>query len=203
MLTCPVDLDVARLRKEIESIYARVADDPSGDFHFHRGADYAASMLAYDAAELSALPAETPASFAGVANPFVAGKPTAGQVVVDIGSGAGTDALLAATYVGPTGRVIGIDPTDNMLARARGSAAKLGVAHVEFRKGTGESMPVDSSSVDLVISNGVINLAPDKEPVFREIARVLKPGGRLQLADIVVASELSEGIRRDIDLWTG
>lgn len=202
-LTCPIDLDVARLRKEIESIYARVAEDPSGDFHFHRGAEYAATMLDYDATALAGVPAETTASFAGVANPFVAGKPAAGQVVVDIGSGAGTDALLAASYVGPTGRVIGVDPTDQMLAKARAAAAKIGASHVEFRKGSGESLPVDTGSVDLVISNGVVNLAPDKEPVFREIMRVLAPGGRLQLADIVVASELSEGIRNDIDLWTG
>jgi len=202
-LSCPIDLDVARLRKEIESIYARVAEDPSGDFHFHRGADYAASLLGYDAAALAALPAETTASFAGVANPFAAGPPSAGQVVVDIGSGAGTDALLAARYVGPTGRVIGVDPTEPMLAKARAAAAAAGAGHVEFRKGSGEALPVDTASVDLVISNGVINLAPDKEPVFREIMRVLKPGGRLQLADIVVASELSESIRNDIDLWTG
>lgn len=202
-LSCPIDLDVARLRKEIESIYARVAEDPSGDFHFHRGAEYASSMLDYDAEALAALPAETTASFAGVANPFVAGKPSAGQVVVDIGSGAGMDVLLAAGHVGPSGRVIGIDPTDGMLAKAGASAAKAGASHVEFRKGSGEAMPVDSESVDLVISNGVINLAPDKQPVFREIVRVLKPGGRLQLADIVVASELSDGIRNDIDLWTG
>src|SRR5262245_15949517 len=134
-LTCPIDLDVARLRKEIESIYARVAEDPSGDFHFHRGAAYASSMLGYDAAELAALPAETTASFAGVANPFVAGKPLPRQVVVDIGSGAGTDALLAAGYVGSNGRVIGIDPTNEMLAKARGAASKIGASHIEFRKG--------------------------------------------------------------------
>jgi arsenite methyltransferase len=202
-LSCPIDLDVARLRKEIESIYSRVAEDPSGDFHFHRGAAYASSMLGYDAAELAALPSETTASFAGVANPFVAGKPSPGHVVVDIGSGAGTDALLAAGYVGSNGRVIGIDPTDGMLGKARAAASKIGASNVEFRKGAADSLPVDSDSVDLVISNGVVNLASDKEPVFREIVRVLKPGGRLQLADIVVAIELSEAGRRDIDLWTG
>jgi SAM-dependent methyltransferase len=202
-LACPVDLDVARLRKEIELIYSRVAADPSGDFHFHRGAEYAASMLDYDAAELAKLPVESTSSFAGVANPFVAGKPRYGQTVVDIGSGAGTDAMLAGSYVGPTGRVIGIDPTDQMLAKARASATSIGATNVEFRKGSGEQMPVDTGIVDLVISNGVVNLASDKAPVFQEISRALKPGGRLQLADIVVASELSEGIRRDIDLWTG
>lgn len=202
-LSCPINLDVAKLREEIRAIYARVAEDPSGDFHFHRGPEYAASKLEYDRAELAALPAESTASFAGVANPFVAGKPAVGATVVDIGSGAGMDTLLAGTYVGPTGRVIGIDPTEEMLARARASAEKMGYKHVEYRKGTGEEMPVDSGSVDLVISNGVINLAPDKGPVFAEIMRVLKPGGRLHLADITVANELSEGIRNDIDLWTG
>jgi len=202
-LSCPIDLDVAKLRQEIESIYARVAADPSGDFHFHRGAEYAANLLGYDRADLAKLPAETTASFAGVGNPFVAGKPATGVTVVDIGSGAGTDALLAAGYVGPTGRVIGVDPTDPMLAKARAAADQIGATHAEFRKGSAEALPVDSDSIDLVISNGVINLAPDKVPVFAEILRVLKPGGRLQLTDIIMASELSEKARRDIDLWTG
>lgn len=202
-LSCPTDLDVARLRHEIQLIYSRVAEDPSGDFHFHRGAEYAATMLDYDAAELAKLPPETTASFAGVGNPFIAGKPAHGMTVVDIGSGSGTDALLAAGYVGPTGRVIGIDPNEVMLAKARAAAARIGAEHVEFRQGSAESLPVESNTVDLVISNGVLNLAADKLPAFNEILRVLKPGGRLQLADIVVGSELSEGIRRNIDLWTG
>ena len=202
-LSCPIELDIVKLQAEIRSIYARVAEDPSGDFHFHRGPAYAVSLLAYSAAELAALPAETTASFAGVANPFVAGKPATGATVVDIGSGAGTDALLAGGHVGPTGRVIGVDPTDAMLDKARAAAARIGAAHVEFRRGAAEALPVDAATVDLVISNGVLNLAPDKEPAFREILRVLKPGGRLQLADIVVGSELSEGIRQDLDLWTG
>ena len=202
-LSCPIGLDVAKLRHEVNLIYGRVAEDPSGDFHFHRGADYAASMLDYDAAELAKLPAETTASFAGIANPFVAGVPAGGAVVVDIGSGSGTDVFLAAGHVGPTGRVIGVDPNDAMLAKARAAADKLALRNVEFRKGSGEALPVDSNSVDLVISNGVINLAPDKVPVFSEILRVLKPGGRLQLSDIVIAAELSEEIRSDIELWTG
>jgi SAM-dependent methyltransferase len=202
-LSCPVDLDVAKLRQEIQSIYARVAEDPSGDFHFHRGAEYAATLLDYDAAELAKLPPETAASFAGVANPFIAGNPAAGATVVDVGSGSGTDALLAAGHVGPTGRVIGVDPNEAMLAKARAAADRLALGHVEFRRGSAEVLPVESNTVDLVISIGVLNLAPDKLPAFNEIFRVLKPGGRLQLADIVVGSELSEGIRRDIDLWTG
>jgi arsenite methyltransferase len=202
-LSCPADLDVAKLRSEIALIYSRVAEDPSGDFHFHRGPEYAARQLDYDAAELAKLPLETTSSFAGIANPFAAGRPEPGWTVVDIGSGAGTDVLLASGYVGPAGKVIGVDPLDQMLEKARASAQKMGATNVEFRKGSGEGLPVESETVDLVISNGVINLAPEKLPVFHEILRVLKPGGRLQLSDIVVANELSEGIRRDIDLWTG
>ena len=202
-LSCPIDLDVAKLRHEVALIYGRVAEDPSGDFHFHRGAEYAATMLEYDAAELAKLPPEATASFAGIANPFVAGIPAPGAIVVDIGSGSGTDVFLAAGHVGPTGRVIGVDPNDAMLAKARGAADKLGARNVEFRKGSAEALPVDAGSVDVVISNGVINLAPEKLPVFQEILRVLKPGGRLHLSDIVVGAELSEGIRQDIELWTG
>jgi SAM-dependent methyltransferase len=202
-LSCPVGLDVKKLRDEVESIYSRVAESPEGEFHFHRGPKYAARLLGYVTDELSRLPAETTASFAGVANPFVAGALAPGATVVDIGSGAGMDALLAATQVGERGHVIGVDPTDAMLTRARASAAKMPQLKVEFRKGAGEDLPVRDASVDVVISNGVMNLAPHKDPVFREVLRVLKPGGRFQLADIVVGTELSEGIRNDIDLWTG
>lgn len=202
-LSCPIDLDVARLRQEIQSIYTRVAVEPSAEFHFHRGAAYAAEMLDYDAKELAALPPEATASFAGVGNPFVAGLPARGATVVDVGSGTGTDALLAARYVGPSGRVIGVDPNDAMIARAQTAAAEIAATNIEFRKGSAEALPVEPNSIDLVISNGVLNLAPQKLPAFQEIFRVLKPGGRLQLADIVVTNELSEAIRRDIDLWTG
>lgn len=202
-LSCPTDLDVGKLRQAIQSMYARVAEDPSGAFHFHRGAGYAATLLEYDADDLAKLPIEATASFAGVGNPFIAGNPAPGMTVVDIGSGTGMDVLLAAGHVGPTGRVIGVDPNEAMLEKARGAAARIAAKQVEFRMGSAEALPVDSESVDLVISNGVLNLAPDKLAAFREIFRVLKPGGRLQLADIVVSNELSEGIRRDIDLWTG
>jgi arsenite methyltransferase len=202
-LSCPVDLDIVRLRQEIQSIYSRVAAEPSGEFHFHRGARYAATMLDYDADALAQLPLAATASFAGVGNPFVAGIPARGATVIDIGSGTGTDVLLAAAHVGPNGRVIGVDANDDMIAKARGAAEQIRASNVEFRKGSAEVLPVESDSVDLVISNGVLNLAPQKLPAFQEIFRVLKPGGRLQLADIVVGSELSEGIRRDIDLWTG
>lgn len=200
---CPIGLDVDQLRKEVGSVYRRVAEDPSGDFHFHRGPTYAAELLGYDADELAALPAETTASFAGVANPHIVAAIEAGATVLDIGCGAGTDLLLAARRVGPTGRAIGVDVTPAMLERARAGAVAAGLDNVELRLGDALALPVDDASIDVVISNGVINLTPDKEQAYAEVFRVLEPGGRLQLADIVVAAELSDAIRRDIDLWTG
>ena len=201
--TCPVDLDTGRLRDEIRSIYARVATDPSSEFHFHRGPDYAADRLGYDASALAALPSEATASFAGVANPLRIGTLTPSATVVDIGCGAGMDLMLAASAVGPAGHAIGIDMTEAMAERARASARTLGFAHVEVRPGDALDVPVEPQSVDFVISNGVLNLAPDKRQAFGEVFRILKPGGQFLYADIIVASELSESIRRDIDLWTG
>jgi arsenite methyltransferase len=201
--SCPVDLDTIRLRAEISTIYARVAADPNGDFHFHRGPAYAAELLGYDAAELATLPAESTASFAGVSNPLAIAPLEAGATVVDIGSGAGMDLMLAARRVGPTGRAIGVDMTPAMIERARASARAAGIDNLEIRQGDAQALPLDDASVDVVISNGVLNLTTDKVEAFGEIMRVLRPGGRLQLGDIVVESELSEGIRRDVDLWTG
>jgi SAM-dependent methyltransferase len=200
---CPVDLDTARLRQEIREIYARVASDPASEFHFHRGPAYAAEKLGYDAKALAALPEETTASFAGVANPLRVTPLTAGATVVDIGCGAGMDLLLAASAVGSRGHAIGVDMTPAMAERARASARALGFEHVEVRAGDALDLPVESASADFVISNGVLNLAPDKRQAFGEVFRILKPGGAFLYADIVVASELSESIRRDIDLWTG
>lgn len=202
-VTCPVDLDTSRLRQEIRTIYARVATDPSSEFHFHRGAAYAAERLGYDAAALAAIPADATASFAGVANPLRIAALSAGATVVDIGCGAGMDLMLAATAVGPRGKAIGIDMTEPMAERARAAARTLGLAHVEVRTGDALDLPVESASVDYVITNGVLNLAPDKRRAFGEVRRILKPGGQFLYGDIVVASELSESIRRDIDLWTG
>ena len=201
--TCPLDLDTARLREEIREIYARVASEPSSAFHFHRGPAYAAERLGYDHAALAALPAETTASFAGVANPGRIAPLRSGATVVDIGCGAGMDLLLGARAVGPHGHAIGVDMTPAMAERARTSARALGFDHVEVRAGDALDLPVNSTSADFVISNGVLNLAPDKRRAFDEVFRVLKPGGEFLYADIVVASELSETIRRDIDLWTG
>ena len=200
---CPVDLDTLMLRKEIQSIYARVAADPSGEFHFHRGPAYAAGMLGYDADALATLPAENTASFAGVANPHRIAPLASGATVVDIGCGAGMDLLLAARAVGPTGRAIGVDMTEEMADRTRAGARALGMQHVEVRIGDALDLPIEPESVDFVMSNGVLNLTPDKQQAFGEVFRVLKPGGQFLYADIVVANELSESIRRNIDLWTG
>ena len=201
--TCPVDLDTLRLQHEIRAMYARVATDPSSGFHFHRGPAFAAEKLGYDSATLDTLPSETTASFAGVANPLRMAALPPGATVVDIGCGAGMDLMLAASAVGPGGRAIGIDMTEPMAERARASARAIGFGHVEVRTGDALDLPVDSESVDFVISNGVLNLTPDKEQAFGEVFRILKPGGHFLYGDIVVASELSESIRRDIDLWTG
>jgi SAM-dependent methyltransferase len=200
-LVCPVDLDTRRLAEEVAGMYARVATDPSGEFHFHRGPDYAVHWLGYDAAELALLPALTTASFAGVANPIAIGPIHAGETVIDIGSGAGMDLMLAARRVGPRGRAIGIDSTPEMVEKCRASAREAGLTNVELREGDIHALPVDSESVDAVISNGVLNLAWDKVKAFREVVRVLKRGGRLMLGDIVVRSELSEGIRKNYELW--
>ncbi|MEL7060859.1 MAG: methyltransferase domain-containing protein, partial [Acidobacteriota bacterium] len=167
------------------------------------GPAYAARQLGYDAEALAALPTAAPASFAGVANPLAIHPLAAGETVVDLGSGAGMDLLLAAAQVGPTGRAIGVDMTDAMLESARESAASMGFDHVEFRRGDLQELPIADESVDVVISNGVLNLVPDKIAAFSEAFRVLRPGGRLQLGDIVIGAELDEATRRDVDLWTG
>lgn len=202
-IACPVDFDTRRLRDEIQSIYARVAADPSGEFHFHRGPEYAADLLRYDREALAGLPNESTASFAGVANPHRLGPIGEGLVVADIGCGAGMDLLLAAKAVGPGGQAIGIDMTEAMAQKARGSARAAGLDNVEVRIGDAMSLPLDDASVDVVLSNGVLNLTPDKVVAFGEVFRVLRPGGRFLYADIIVGHELSESARRDIDLWTG
>jgi arsenite methyltransferase len=202
-LACPVDLDTRLLRDEISNIYARVAAHPEGNFHFHRGPAYAAEFLGYDAAELAQLPTEATASFAGIGNPHAVAPLATGETVLDIGCGAGMDLLLAARRVGPQGRAIGVEMTDAMAERARTAARAAGLEQVEVRKGDATALPVPDASVDVVISNGVLNLVPEKDKALAEIVRVLRPGGRLQLADIAVEAELGEDVRRNIDLWTG
>lgn len=202
-IACPIDLDTLKLRAEIQSIYARVAADPSGEFHFHRGPEYAVTRLNYDAAELSRLPRTVTESFAGVGNPHGIAPLPAGATVVDIGSGAGTDLLLAAYHVGDGGLAIGVDMTEAMRERARHGAAACGLSHVEVRDGEATALPVETESVDVVISNGVLNLVAEKRMAIAEIRRILKPGGRVQIADIVLGVDLPEDARQDIDLWTG
>jgi arsenite methyltransferase len=202
-IACPVDLNTAALRSEISSIYGRVASEPDGEFHFHRGPAYAAGFLGYGADELAVLPSDCTASFAGVGNPLAIGQIHTGETVLDIGCGAGMDLLLAAGHTGPSGHAIGVDMTDAMIERARKSATEAGLSQVEIRKGDATSLPVADDSVDVVISNGVLNLVPEKERGFAEIIRILKPGGRLHLADIALDVELPEDARRNIDLWTG
>jgi arsenite methyltransferase len=201
--SCPIGLDVEQLRREVVSIYDRVAEDPGGDFHFHRGIAYAVSLLGYDPAELAALPSVSTASFAGVANPHAIAPLELGANVLDIGCGAGMDLLLAAMHVGPQGNAIGVDMTEAMVAHAREGARAAGLNNVEVRLGDALAIPVGDHCVDVVISNGVINLTPDKERAYAEIFRVLRAGGRLQLSDIVVDRELADDVRADIDLWTG
>ena len=202
-IVCPVDLDTQMLRSEVSKVYSRVVADPDGDFHFHRGPAYAAEFLGYDPGELATLPAECTASFAGIANPHAIAPLVEGETVLDIGCGAGMDLLLAARRIGPGGRAIGVDMTDAMRDRALRSAAAAGLTNVEVYLADATSLPIPDAGVDVVISNGALNLVPEKERAFAEIRRVLRPGGRLQLADIVLDAELGEDARRNIDLWTG
>ena len=202
-LTCPMNFDKEKLKSEVRLTYTQVAEDPAGDYHFHRGAEYAAKYLGYDLAALKALPLTATEVFCGMGNPFSMGTLENGATVIDIGSGGGMDCLLAAKQVGPQGTVIGIDMTDAMLERSGGAARAAALVNVRFEKADMTSLPLADNSVDVVISNGVINLAPDKEAVFGELFRVVKPGGRLQFADIIMKSDLSEDARNNIDLWTG
>jgi SAM-dependent methyltransferase len=202
-IACPIDLNTTVLRNEISNIYGRVAEDPKGEFHFHRGPAYAAEFLGYDADELATLPPDCTASFAGVGNPLAIGPVRSGEMVLDIGCGAGMDLLLAAKRTGASGHAIGVDMTDAMVERARKSADAAGFRQVEIRKGDATALPISDATIDVVSSNGVLNLVPEKERGFREIIRVLKPGGRLHLADIALDVELPEDARRNVDLWTG
>lgn len=195
-------LDVEGLRRAIREEYETVAAEPERGFHFHTGRPLA-RILGYDDAWLDPIPEPTIASFAGTGNPFGGGALAPGERVVDVGCGAGIDSLIASRMVGAEGRVVGVDMTPAMLAKARASAARMGAANVEFREGLAEALPVTDAWADVVISNGVLNLFPDKLAGLLEMARVLRPGGRLQIGDILVQKALSEGAKRDIDLWKG
>ena len=201
-MTTDVDVDVELLKCEIKKTYARVSEQPDEDFVFPTGRAWALD-LGYPAELLARVPEGSAESFAGVANPFSLGPLRAGERVLDVGSGAGTDSLVAAQMVGPAGRVTGIDMTGPMLDKARAGAAMLPASNVEFVEGEAESLPFPDASFDVVISNGVIDLIPDKDAVFSEIHRVLEPGGRIQLADVTIQRPVSEEGKRNIDLWTG
>ena len=196
----PVDVDV--LREEIRKTYTDVSTEQEQEFIFPTGRGWA-QELGYPEPELSQVPDATVESFAGVANHWLLGRIDPGAVVLDLGCGAGTDLLIAAQMTGAAGRVIGVDMTSAMLERARTSAQDMALANVDLHESLIESLPVADASIDVVISNGVIDLVPDKDAVFDEIDRVLRPGGRLQVADVVIHAEVSEDARKRIDLWTG
>ena len=200
-MTTEVTPDVQTLRSEVQQKYTEVAESPELTFHFHHGRPLA-EILGYPMEQVDATPPEAVESFAGVGNPFSLGDIQPGETVLDLGSGAGFDCFIAGQAVGPKGKVIGIDMTDAMLSRSRAAAKKMGLQHVEFRHGLIEEVPMPDASVDVVISNGVINLSSNKYEVFQEIFRTLKPGGRLYLADIVVHKEVPAEAKENVDLWT-
>jgi SAM-dependent methyltransferase len=197
--TTPVD--PVALREEVKAKYREVAVDPHGAYHFHTGRPLA-KRLGYDDAVVGPMPDAAVESFAGVGNPFSLAPLAPGERVVDIGSGGGFDSFVAAGQVGASGQVVGIDMTQEMLDKSRRTASQMGLAHVEFREGLVEEMPVEDGWADVVISNGVINLCADKRRVFSEIQRVLKPGGYLQFADIANGKPVPEAAIRNVDLWT-
>jgi arsenite methyltransferase len=195
------DVDVELLKSEIKKTYASVSREPEKDFIFPTGRPWAEDLGYPD--ELANVPETAVQSFAGVANPFSLGRLEPGARVLDLGSGAGTDSLVAVQMVGFEGSVTGIDMTPEMLVKARAAAGEMGAANVEFVEAEAERLPFADASFDVVISNGVIDLVPDKDAVFSELFRVLAPGGRMQIADVTIQKPVSEEGRRNIDLWTG
>ena len=200
-MSVEIDIDVDVLKSEIKKTYASVSAEPEREFIFPTGRGWAED-LGYPP-ELANVPDAAVESFAGVANPWTMGRLSPGERVLDLGSGAGTDSLVAAQMVGEQGRVTGIDMTPEMLGKARAAATAMGVGNVEFLEGEAERLPFPDASFDAVVSNGVIDLIPDKDAVFAELFRVLEPGGRIQVADVTIQNPVSAEGRRDIDLWTG
>ncbi len=197
-----VGLDVGQLKAEIAKTYTAVSCEPEREFIFPTGRAWAQD-LDYPADLLARVPETACESFAGVANPFTLGRLASRERVLDLGSGAGTDSLVAAQMVGPDGHVVGIDMTPEMLSKAKAAATELGAANAEFVEAEAERLPFADESFDVVISNGVIDLIPDKDAVFAELFRVLTPGGRIQIADVTIQNPVSAEGRRNIDLWTG
>jgi SAM-dependent methyltransferase len=200
-MSSEVMVDGAALREEVRKKYREVATDPHRDHHFHTGR-FLAAHLGYDTELVDPMPDVAVESYAGVANPFSLRRLVPGERVVDVGSGGGFDSFFAAAHVGESRAVIGVDMTEEMLAKSRSTAAAMGLPNVDFREGLAEELPVEDGWADVVISNGVINLCADKRQVFSEIRRVLRPGGRLQFADIANGKPVPEEAIRDIDLWT-
>ena len=200
-LSVDIGVDVELLKSEIQKTYASVSQEPEKDFIFPTGRAWAED-LGYPE-ELAQVPDFVAESFAGVANPWSLGRLEPGERVLDVGSGAGMDSLIAALQVGPEGSVTGIDMTPEMIEKARRGAEELGLDNVDFVSGEAEDLPFADASFDVIISNGVIDLIPDKDAVFGSIFRVLAPGGRIQIADVTIQQPVSEEGRRKIDLWTG
>jgi arsenite methyltransferase len=197
-----LSIDLGSLRAAIQEEYELVAREPERGFHFHTGRKLA-RLLGYQDEWLAGIPQASIESFAGTGNPFSLGALQPGEKVVDVGCGAGIDSLIAARLVGPAGQAVGVDMTPAMLEKARSAAGEAGFGNVEFRLGYAEALPIADGWADVVISNGVLNLVPDKAAALQEMARVLKPGGRLQIGDILVEKAVPESAKQKIDLWTG
>jgi arsenite methyltransferase len=200
-MTADTKINAAALREEVKKKYREVAIEPHGEYHFHTGRPLA-KRLGYADAVVEELPDVAVESFAGVGNPFSLRELEPGERVVDIGSGGGFDCFIAASQVGSDGQVVGVDMTEEMLTKSRNTSRTMGLSNVEFRDGLLEELPVENAWADVVISNGVINLCPDKQQVFAEIKRVLRPGGHLQFADIANGQAVPEAAVANIDLWT-
>ena len=200
-MTTHVTPDREILYHAIRDRYTDVALNPEHTFHFHHGRPLA-ELLGYPMDQVEALPPQAVESFAGTGNPLGLGPVHSGETLLDVGSGGGFDCFIAAEAVGPTGQVIGVDMTEAMLEKSRAVAREMGLDQMEFRQGLVEELPVPDGSVDVAISNGVINLCTDKSRVFQEILRTLKPGGRLLLADIVVHRPVPDAAKANVDLWT-
>jgi len=196
-----VMVDEEALREQVRVKYREVATEPNRTYHFHTGRPLAA-RLGYDKTVVDALPDVAVESFAGVANPFSLQPLARGERVVDVGSGGGFDSFIAVSQIGSEGKLVGIDMTGEMLEKSSSTAKLLGHKNVEFWEGLAENLPVEDNWADVVISNGVINLCANKQKVFAEILRVLRPGGRLQFADIANSKPVPESAISNIDLWT-